>query len=144
MQKFPEIYQQVISEGHAIGNHTMHHISGWKNTDEDYLNDIAEAKKYINSSLFRPPYGRIKRSQLRQLPANNYQLSTIMWSVLTGDWVASLTPQKCFNQIKNKIYPGCIIVFHDSEKANERMSYALVKVLDHFSKSGYIFKKIEM
>ena len=144
VRKFPDIYQQVINEGHAIGNHTMHHINGWKNTDEDYLKDISEAKKYIDSSLFRPPYGRVKRSQLRQLPTANYKLSTVMWSVLAGDWVATLTPQKCFEQVKNNVYPGCIIVFHDSEKANERMSYALPKLLDHFSKLGYRFKKIEI
>ncbi len=144
VRKFPEMYKQVIDEGHAIGNHTMHHINGWKNTDEDYLNDISEAKKFINSSLFRPPYGRVKRSQLRQLPTANYQLSTVMWSVLAGDWVATLTPQKCFEQIKNKIYPGCIVVFHDSEKANERMNYALPKLLEHFTKLGYNFKKIEI
>ena len=144
MRKFPDVYQQVINEGHAIGNHTMHHINGWKNTDEDYLNDITAAKKYISSPLFRPPYGRIKKSQLRQLSTTNYKLSTIMWSVLAGDWVTSITPQKCFEQVKNNVYPGCIIVFHDSEKANERMHYALPKVLEHFNRLGYRFKKIEL
>jgi peptidoglycan-N-acetylglucosamine deacetylase len=144
VRKFPDVYQQVINEGHAIGNHTMHHINGWENTEEDYLNDIKAAKKYISSSLFRPPYGRIKRSQLRRLSTTNYKLSTIMWSVLAGDWVASLTPEKCFEQVKNNVYPGCIIVFHDSEKAYERMQYALPKVLEHFNRLGYCFKKIEI
>jgi peptidoglycan-N-acetylglucosamine deacetylase len=144
VRKFPDVYQQVINEGHAIGNHTMHHINGWENTEEDYLNDIKAAKKYISSSLFRPPYGRIKRSQLRRLSTTNYKLSTIMWSVLAGDWVASLTPEKCFEQVKNNVYPGCIIVFHDSEKAYERMQYALPKVLEHFNRQGYCFKKIEI
>lgn len=144
VRKFPDIFQQVINEGHAIGNHTMHHINGWKNTDEDYLNDITAAKKYISSSLFRPPYGRIKRSQIRQLADTNYKLSTIMWSVLAGDWIANLTPEKCFEQVKNKAYPGCIIVFHDSEKAYERMQYALPSVLEYFTEIGYTFKKIEI
>jgi peptidoglycan-N-acetylglucosamine deacetylase len=144
VRKFPDVYQRVINEGHAIGNHTMHHINGWENTDGDYLNDITAAKKYISSSLFRPPYGRIKRSQLRRLSNTNYKLSTIMWSVLAGDWVASLTPEKCFEQVKNNIYPGSIIVFHDSEKAYESMQYALPKVLEHFNRQGYCFKKIEI
>ena len=147
VKKFPEIYQQVINEGHAVGNHTMHHINGWNNTDEEYLNDISEAKKYISSNLFRPPYGRIKRSQLRKLSTESRmlsaQLSTVMWSVLAGDWVPTLTPQKCFEQVKKKVYPGCIVVFHDSEKANGRMSYALPKLLEHFSRLGYNFNKIE-
>jgi peptidoglycan-N-acetylglucosamine deacetylase len=144
VKKFPEVYKQVINGGHAIGNHTMHHINGWQNTDDDYLRDIDQAGDLIKSNLFRPPYGRIKNSQLRKLKIENPQLKTIMWSVLTGDWVATLNPEKCFEQIKNKIYPGSIVVFHDSEKANERMSYTLPKLLEHFARLNYTFKKIEL
>jgi peptidoglycan-N-acetylglucosamine deacetylase len=143
VKKFPEIFNQVIADGHAIGNHTMHHINGWKSTDEVYLGDIEAAGKYINTTLFRPPYGRIKNSQIRRLKTSNPALKTIMWSVLAGDWVATLSPQKCFEQIKNKIYPGCIVVFHDSEKASERMGYALPKLLEHFTRLGFTFKEIE-
>ena len=143
MKKFPETYKAVIEAGHAIGNHTMHHINGWKTEDEKYIADINEAGKSIESNLFRPPYGRIKNSQLRKLQSTQPKLQTIMWSVLAGDWIATLAPHKCFQQVKNNVYPGCIIVFHDSEKANERMSYVLPKLLEHFSKEGFVFKKIE-
>ena len=144
VKKFPETYKQLIDEDHAIGNHTMHHINGWQNDDEKYLNDIVKAAAYINSNLFRPPYGRIKKSQIKKLKTSGHKLQTIMWSVLAGDWVNTLTPQKCFEQVKNNIYPGCIVVFHDSEKANERMSYALPMLLKHFTQLGYTFKKIEL
>ncbi len=144
VKKFPKVYQQVIDEGHAIGNHTMHHINGWRNTDDDYLKDIATAGNLISSNLFRPPYGRIKNSQLRKLKTENPPLKTIMWSVLAGDWVATLSPEKCFRQIKNKIFPGCIVVFHDSEKAQEKMAYALPKLLKHFTTMGYTFNKIKI
>jgi len=144
VKKFPAVYQQVIDEGHAIGNHTMHHINGWKNKDENYLGDIAEAHQYIHTNLFRPPYGRITKSQIRKLHSSNLKLQTIMWSVLAGDWIATLSAEKCFTQVKNNVRPGSIIVFHDSDKANERMSYALPKLLEHFSKQGYSFKKVEI
>jgi len=143
VRKFPAVYQRVMDEGHAIGNHTMQHINGWKTADEEYINDITAAGKYISSNLFRPPYGRIKKSQLYKLQSADYKIQTVMWSVLAGDWIATLHPEKCFQQVKRAVYPGCIIVFHDSEKANERMSYALPKLLEHFSAQGYIFKKIE-
>ncbi|GAB2835579.1 polysaccharide deacetylase family protein [Ferruginibacter profundus] len=143
VKKFPQVYQQVINEGHTIGNHTMHHINGWKTSDEDYLSDIAAAAEQIHSTLFRPPYGRVTRSQLRKLHGNNVKIQTVMWSVLAGDWIATLDPDKCFRQVRDAVYPGCIIVFHDSEKANERMSYALPKLLEHFTAKGYVFKKIE-
>jgi peptidoglycan-N-acetylglucosamine deacetylase len=142
VKKFPAVYQQVIDEGHTIGNHTMHHINGWKTSDEDYLNDIAAAGQHIRSKLFRPPYGRVTRSQLRKLQNDDVKIQTVMWSVLAGDWIATLDPEKCFRQVRDAVYPGCIIVFHDSEKANERMSYALPKLLEHFTAKGYSFKKI--
>ncbi len=142
VRKFPEVYQQVIDAGHAVGNHTMHHINGWQHTDAAYAADAAQAKAYIHSPLFRPPYGRVKRSQISHLFAT-HQLRTIMWSVLAGDWVATLSPEQCFEQVKNNIYPGCIVVFHDSDKANERMSVALPRLLQHFSAQGYRFERIE-
>jgi peptidoglycan/xylan/chitin deacetylase (PgdA/CDA1 family) len=144
VKKFPDVYQRVIDEGHAIGNHTMHHINGWKNKDADYLNDIAAAAKYIDSNLFRPPYGRAKKSQINRLLKVDHPLTTIMWSVLAGDWIEDLSPQKCIEQVKNNIRPGSVVVFHDSEKANKRMSYAVPKLLEHFAKEGYSFKKIEI
>ncbi len=144
VKKFPEIYQQLLNEGHAIGNHTMHHINGWKTENIQYFRDITEAGNLIKTNLFRPPYGRIKKSQIRELKSSKYNLQTVMWSVLAGDWVATLTPENCFEQIKKEIYPGCILVFHDSEKAKERMCYALSKVLEHFTQLGYKFNKIEI
>ena len=144
VKKFPEVYQQVINQGHAIGNHTMHHLNGWKTEDETYLNDIEIASKHIDSNLFRPPYGRVKKGQIKKIQQSTLKLQTIMWSVLAGDWVSSLSPEKCFTQVKNNVYPGCIIVFHDSDKANDRMSYALPKLLDYFTQQGYTFKKIAL
>jgi peptidoglycan/xylan/chitin deacetylase (PgdA/CDA1 family) len=143
-KKYPEVLQQIIDEGHSIGNHTMQHLNGWKTNDEDYIADIKGAEQYISSNLFRPPYGRITKSQIKQLSIINYQLSIVMWNILAGDWEQSLSPQKCFNQIKNKIYPGAIVVFHDSEKAKERMEYAFPKFLQYAAKKGYTFKSISL
>jgi peptidoglycan/xylan/chitin deacetylase (PgdA/CDA1 family) len=143
-KKFPQVLQQIIDEGHAIGNHTMHHLNGWKTAEGNYFNDIKEAEQYINSALFRPPYGRISTKQIQTLTTHHSPLTIIMWNILAGDWEQSLLPQKCFNQIKNKIYPGAIVVFHDSEKALERMQYAFPKLLEYAAREGYTFKKIEL
>jgi peptidoglycan-N-acetylglucosamine deacetylase len=142
VKKFPGTYQRLIAEGHAIGNHTMHHVNGWKTGNAEYLNDISAAAEFIKSDLFRPPYGRIKKAQLQKLKAVKPHLKIVMWSVLAGDWVAGLEPEKCFRQVKNAVYPGCIIVLHDSEKANKRMSYVLPQLLQYFTEKGYKFEKI--
>ncbi|MEN9685483.1 MAG: hypothetical protein RLZZ28_1269 [Bacteroidota bacterium] len=138
----PEIYQRILAEGHAVGNHTYNHANGWKLADEAYLNEYRQAAALVDSNLFRPPYGKIKRSQQRKLRLFNPQLSTIMWDVLSGDFDSNLSPEACLGYVLYHSKPGSIIVFHDSTKAFERMRYALPKVLEHFSKEGYTFSAI--
>ncbi len=136
----PEIYQRIIAEGHSIGNHTQHHLNGWKTDDVTYLNDIAMAERSIASNLFRPPYGRIKRSQIKSL--QQQQKKIIMWDVLSADFDTRLTGEACLAYVLYHTQPGSIILFHDSEKAWDRMSVALPKVLKHFSERGFRFEGI--
>jgi peptidoglycan/xylan/chitin deacetylase (PgdA/CDA1 family) len=139
---YPEVYKRVIDEGHAIGNHTHNHLNGWKTKDAEYLDNIALAKKYIDSNLFRPPYGKISRFQQSQLKQNRFQLKTIMWSLLSGDFDLSLSPEKCLEHVLFNTKPGTIVVFHDSEKAEKLVSYVLPKMLKYFLDKGFRFEKI--
>jgi len=142
------IYQRILEEGHSVGNHTYNHFKGWKTADEVYIEDINNASQLINSNLFRPPYGRIKKSQANllhhQSETSNQKFQIIMWDVLSGDFDIHLSPEKCLANVLRNTSNGSIIVFHDSTKAWERMSYALPKVLEHFSEFGYHFKSIEL
>ena len=142
--RYPDIYQQLIEEGHATGNHTQQHINGWKNTTVDYLRDIKDASRFISSHLFRPPYGRMKRSQMNMLLKEENKMTIVMWNILAGDWDASVRPEKCYDRIKNRIGAGNIIVLHDSDKAWDRMSYILPRLLEDFIKSGFRFDKISV
>ena len=90
-----------------------------------------------NSKLLRPPYGRIKQSQIKQLK-DNYEI--IMWDVLTGDFAASISPESCLNKAIKYTESGSIVVFHDNLKAKRNLDYALPKYLEHFTKAGYSFK----
>jgi peptidoglycan/xylan/chitin deacetylase (PgdA/CDA1 family) len=83
---YPGIYDRILTEGHTVGNHTQNHLSGWKVTDEAYLKDILEASRYIRTDLFRPPYGRATRFQMKCLRESGMRLKIIMWSVLSGDF----------------------------------------------------------
>ena len=140
VQKYPAIYQRIINEEHAVGNHTQHHANGWKVSDEIYFEEIEQAAASIKTNLFRPPYGRIKRAQIDTI--TNMPFHIIMWSVLSGDFDLNLSPEACSNNVKNHAKSGSIVVFHDSTKAWERMSYALPMVLAHFSNLGYRFEAI--
>jgi peptidoglycan/xylan/chitin deacetylase (PgdA/CDA1 family) len=139
---YPEIYKRIIEEGHTVGNHSHNHLNGWKTKDDIYLNDIASAKKYIDSNLFRPPYGKIKSFHLNQLALPGFNLKTIMWSVLSGDFDKTITKEKCLQNVIENTKKGSIVVFHDSEKAFDRMRFALPETLKYFAANGYKFEKI--
>ena len=140
VKRYPDIYQRILNEGHAVGNHTFHHLNGWKTKDEDYMSDVEQAVKVIDSSLFRPPYGRMKGSQASAIAAKN--LKTIMWTVLSGDYETKLSPEECAERVLGNIAPGFIYLFHDSEKAEKNMLFALGKLLDASKIEGYSFEKL--
>ncbi len=139
-----EVYKQIILEGHKPGNHTFHHLNGWKTNDKNYLDDITRASKIIDSNLFRPPYGRITKFQLKALQGENFKLKTIMWDVLSADFDVKISPENCYLNVINNALPGSIVVFHDSVKAFPRVQYALPRLLDFFSKKNFRFHTIPL
>jgi len=140
----PDTFRQIINEGHSIGNHTYHHLNGWKTKDDIYLKDVAEASGVIESSLFRPCYGRITSFQAKSLKAamKGKDPKIVMWDVLSGDFDIDLPPRECAANVILQSVPGSIIVFHESEKAFPRLEYSLPKVLRYFSEKGYFFKDL--
>lgn len=139
--QYPEIFQQIISDGHAIGNHTHHHLNGWHTDKEAYFRNIKKCEEVVKSNLFRPPYGRIKKSQYK-LIKEDYKV--IMWDVLSGDFDPKTSPEKCLNNVINNTTEGSVVVFHDSLKAADNLKYTLPKVLEYFTEKGYRFEKLEL
>jgi peptidoglycan/xylan/chitin deacetylase (PgdA/CDA1 family) len=141
---YPEIYKQILKEGHSSGNHTYNHLNGWRTSNDLYMKDIALASKEINSNLFRPPYGRITSFQAKNLKAvmQGKEAKVIMWDVLSADFDIDCTPEQCLANVILPTVPGSIIVFHDSEKAFPKLQYALPRMLKYFSEKGYSFKSL--
>jgi len=135
-----KIYQNILNDGHAVGNHTFNHLNGFKTNNSVYLENIKHASAHIDSKLFRPPYGKLKASQGKLLQKEGYKI--IMWNVLSGDFDKSISPEKCLENVLGNTTNGSIIVMHDSEKAKEKIFYALPRILDHFTKEGYTFKAV--
>ena len=142
VELYPHIYQQILDEGHSVGNHTHNHLNGWKTTNIEYYRNIRAAARVIDTRLFRPPYGRITPAQTLGLSRLFPRTRIIMWDVLSGDFDQELTPDACLRNVKQFTKAGSIIVFHDSEKAWERLRYTLPLFLQYCKQSGWQMKKL--
>lgn len=137
VRKHPGIYREILRGGHSVGNHTFNHLKGWKTDDRTYLENYIKCATVVNSNLFRPPYGRIKKSQISKLRNLNPHIRIVMWHVLSGDFSVNLSPEKCLKNVLDNVGPGSIVVFHDSLKAFERLKYALPLALKYWQEKGY-------
>lgn len=154
ISKHPKVFERIKQEGHTVGNHTYNHLKGWKTDDATYLENFWKCQELTGTNLFRPPYGRIKKSQISELVGNwqlaagnelktdNRELQIVMWDVLTGDFDLNLSPEKCYQNVIKNVRNGSIIVFHDSLKAWGRLEYALPKAIAFLLKKGYRFERL--
>ncbi len=140
IDEYPFLYEEILDDGHMVGNHTYNHLNGWKTDDATYIENIVLAKKRIDSNLFRPPYGRATKFQLRLLKQQG--MLPVMWTVLSGDFDTGLSREKCLINVVKNTMEGSIVIFHDSAKAFERLEYVLPRVMEHFSAKGFQFEKI--
>jgi peptidoglycan/xylan/chitin deacetylase (PgdA/CDA1 family) len=137
--KHPDILKAVIASGHKIGNHTYNHLNGWKAHTAQYIENTNKCEAHFTTELFRPPYGRIKPSQLFKL-RNRFDI--VMWSVLSCDYDQQVSKEKCLDNVINTTDKGSIVVFHDNLKAKDKLFYSLPVFLKHFTEKGFSFEAL--
>ena len=147
VRKYPEIVQKILSKHHSVGNHTYSHLKGWKTPTKTYISnsEACEIKlnslfKIRNSKLFRPPYGKITPWQSYKLRKLGYKI--IMWDVLSKDYDANISTEKCYENVIKNVFSGSIIVFHDSNKAKDNVLNSLEKTIETLKSKGFKFEKI--
>ena len=137
VNKHANVFQQIIEEGHSIGNHTYHHLNGWSTKTKDYINNCEKCENRLNrfqdckstsNPLFRPPFGKLTLKQSKTLQEKGFHI--IMWDVLSADFDPKISNKKCLENVLKNIQPGSIVVFHDSLKSYDKLRYVLPKVLD--------------
>lgn len=134
VRKYPHLYEEVKRRGHSYGNHTMHHLQGFKTTRLRYMRDITEADDLIDSTLFRPPHGLMRWSQAKAIK-NHYNI--VMYDLVTRDYSIKMTPQEVFRNVTRYARNGSIIVFHDSLKAERNMKEVLPRAIEWLQNEGY-------
>ncbi len=144
VEQYPDVYRSILEAGHAVGNHTYSHLRGWNTADDVYLADTARASGLIDSPLFRPPYGRIRREQAKKIPETLQKQAAriIMWDVLSADFDRNFSPEQCLANVTRNVRPGSIVVFHDSEKAFKNLETALPGTLKFLKEKGFHLKSL--
>lgn len=141
MKDNPKVLKEILNDGHVLGNHTYNHLNGWQTNTENYLQNIEKWELLgYSSSLFRPPYGKCKSSQAKEILKKGY--SIIMWDVISEDYDRKISAEKCYHTVISQTKPGSIIIFHDSLKAEKNLREVLPKVLAYYSNKGFVFKSL--
>ena len=133
------IYHRILNENHAVGNHTYNHLNGWEAPLPAYIKNVEECSSLVDTTLFRPPYGRISK---KQQAAISKQYTIIMWDVLSKDYDVKTSPEECLENVCSHVRNGSIVVFHDSQKAKKNMQYALPRFIDFAKEKGFEFCKL--
>ncbi len=158
VKKHPDIFRRIIEKGHCIGNHTFHHLNGWKTSESEYIENTQLAEEFMtetrkqlkannselqtpNYPLFRPPYGKIKNSQARSLKEQGFKI--VMWDVISGDYDREFSANECLKNVTENATAGSTIVFHDSKKAFKNLKVVLPQVLDFYKEKGMEFRSLK-
>ena len=148
VEKYPEILQQILSEGHRVGNHGYKHLNGWKTNDDDYLQDYLKGQEMLrftqnDTLLFRPAYGKIKKSQIPNLKSQIPNAQIINWSLMPGDFDAMISSEIVYSNLQ-RAQPGDIVVLHDNEKAWKHLQYCLPKFLEFCKEKNFSLNTIHL
>ena len=138
--RYHDLYNQIVAEGHQVGNHTFNHIGSFKHWTLTYALNIQQANDLINAHLFRPPHGWMRHSVYWWFQ-RRYKI--VMWDLVTRDYSKWLTADDVVRNVKRYTRNGSIITFHDSLKSIDKMKTALPEALEWLQEQGYEFKTFE-
>lgn len=147
VRRHPELFRRISQEGHTIGNHTFNHLNGWKTQTQYYADNAAMFDEVASQvlpdfkpAIFRPPYGKITRAQLKKL--DHYKI--VMWDVLSYDFDMRISPGDCLFHTVMAVRNGSIVVLHDSHKAWPRMHYVLPRLVETLLSRGFHCKALNL
>lgn len=135
-KKYPELVKLIINNGHKIGNHSFSHLSGYTTNNNKYFEDVEYAKKYIDSDIFRPPYGKITPFQIKNLKKD---FKIIMWDIMSWDFKENISSNKIYKNIIDNVENGSIILFHNNLKSYNNLKNSLELILEKLKEKGYQF-----
>ncbi|MCR5484531.1 MAG: polysaccharide deacetylase family protein [Clostridiales bacterium] len=146
IQKEPELTARMITEGHIVGNHSVHHPDFSTISREKMVSEILGCENYLrenfgySSKYFRYPTGNYSVNSLELI--DSMGLTTVFWSCAYADW--NTEEQKgssyAYEVVTKRLHPGAIILLHSVSSDN---AGALGDIIDYAREQGYTFRSLD-
>ena len=69
------------------------------------------------------------------------QYTIVMWDILSKDY-SGISAEKCFDNIKKRIRPGSIIVFHENDKSEDIVIPVVKELLEYIDQKNWLCKAL--
>ena len=141
-ERFPELIQRELNEGHEVANHTYLHKHMAKLSDDEFRDEIEGWEEVMSedhgyqSSLFRPPEGILTDSEKQITEELGYDV--VLWSIDTRDW-AHNGVDRIVDTVISDVTDGSVILFHDFVSGDSPTPEALEIIIPKLKEMGYAF-----
>ncbi len=148
LETAPELVNQMVEEGHTVGNHTYHHPDMSRISDkaafQKEMDDVRDKYKEVTGKdmvmYYRPPQGKYSSSNLQM--AKDLGYSTFFWSLAYVDWNVDKQPshEEALSKLTKRVHPGAIVLLHNTSKTNGEI---LDELLTKWEEMGYCFGTLD-
>ncbi len=148
IEKNADLVRRMVTEGHIVGNHTMHHYDMRKLTDkaafQKELQDLEGLFTQVTGKelpkYYRPPQGTYSQQNLEMAKELGYK--TVFWSLAYVDWNndAQPTAQEAFTKLLPRTHDGAVVLLHSTSSTNAKI---LDELLTKWESMGYTFAGID-
>ncbi len=136
IEKYPKIVNDILSDGHGIGEHGYSHLHPWKSNPISYINDLIKSnaviKRYVRSDVrvvFRPPYGKFNLITILYILFK--KRSVAFWDIDPRDYNAT-SPEEVFLILSKQIGKGSVVLLHDGRlnplSSNVKVTLTALKI----------------
>lgn len=142
VQRYPELVQRIVDEGHILANHTWSHENLTKLSRKAFDRTIARTQEVLGgraSACLRPPYAAITAANREWAAAHG--LDVILWDVSGADWL-DFTADQIAGRVLRGAFDGSIVMLHDGGGDRSRTVRALEMILEGLSERGMRFLPI--
>ena len=135
-----KMVEELVKDGHLIGNHTYHHVEITRVPDETAQEEILMTNEVITGitgeevSYMRPPFGVWQKNLERKL-----DVMPVLWTIDPLDWTTD-NEDEIINKVVTQAGENDIILLHDCYESSVN---AALRIVDILQKEGFGFVTVD-